>query len=67
MTWWFTIPDLHPDPEIEANRRDIEGMKPLLEEAVKRTNAAFIEVETKTFEAQIECALIRDLTEGWKQ
>jgi hypothetical protein len=52
------------DPEIEANRRDIEGMKPIVEEAVRRTDARFVAVEEATAQTRLALALIRDIERG---
>jgi hypothetical protein len=52
--------------EIEQDRREINETKPLVEEAIRRTNDRYIAVEEARRRTLIECALIRDLTEGWK-
>lgn len=49
--------------EIEADRREIAETKPIVEEAIRRTNARYTAVEEER--RRISEALIRDLTEGW--
>ena len=49
--------------EIEADKREIAETKPIVEEAIRRTNARYIAVEEER--RRISDALIRDLTEGW--
>lgn len=51
--------------EIEADKREIAETKPIVEEAVRRTNQSFIDVERATRRASLEVALLRDLNEGW--
>ena len=55
--------------EIDEAGRSIESLKPVVEEAIRRTNESYIAVEQKTERAKrrvsIEYAFIRDLEEGW--
>lgn len=48
--------------EAEQMRHAIEATKPIVEEAVKRTNDSFVAVETETRRAR---SLISDLKKGW--
>jgi hypothetical protein len=52
--------------EIEENRREIEATKPIVDEAVRRTNERYVARERETRRAQLEVALIRDLEGAWK-
>lgn len=51
--------------EIEQDKREIAETRAIVDEAVRRTNDAFIDVEQKTRLAKLEVALIRDLSMGW--
>lgn len=51
--------------EAEEAKRSIEVTKPIVEEAVKRTNDSFVAVEEETRQAAIELALLKDLHRGW--
>jgi hypothetical protein len=51
--------------EAEEAKRSIEATKPILDEAVRRTNDSYIAVETETRRVRLELALIHDLDGGW--
>lgn len=61
MMRWFNrlFPVNHPDltalrQEIERDAREIAETRPLVEEAIRRTNNSFIRVEHKTMRAILQ-------------
>jgi hypothetical protein len=54
--------DLRTD--IERNRGEIEAARELFEEARRRTNAAFVDVERQTMQTRIDVALLQEIGRG---